>query len=149
MSEARIGGSHTEDTQGIFLVGRQSGALVRPSPSWAPSTIFVGLIPPREHFSAVLAFEPDCMHFWRLQVDAFFSAFQFPCYSSSRERFFQHSSHRRAQSKGFSSKCGEAEERSPNQIRELLLRTEVDAYRKKRAKYLQRLLSRQKKEPSE
>jgi len=44
---------------------------------------------------------------------------------------------------------GEAEERSVSQICELLLRTGVDAYKKEGPKYLQRLLSRQKKEPSE
>jgi hypothetical protein len=44
---------------------------------------------------------------------------------------------------------GEAEERSVSQICELLLRTGVDAYKKEGPKYLQRLPSRQKKEPSE
>jgi len=44
---------------------------------------------------------------------------------------------------------GEGEERSVSQICELLLRTGVDAYKKEGPKYLQRLLSRQKKEPSE
>jgi hypothetical protein len=57
------------------LVVPQSAALVWLFPSWAPSTIFAGLIPPREHFSVVPAFEPDCKHFWRLQVDAFFNVF--------------------------------------------------------------------------
>jgi hypothetical protein len=44
---------------------------------------------------------------------------------------------------------GEGEERSVSQICELLLRTGVEAYKKEGPKYLQRLLSRQKKEPSE
>jgi hypothetical protein len=44
---------------------------------------------------------------------------------------------------------GEAETRSVSQICELLLRKGVDAYKKEGAKYLQRSLSRQKKEPFE
>jgi hypothetical protein len=44
---------------------------------------------------------------------------------------------------------GEGEERSVSQICELLLRTGVEAYKKEGPKYLQRLLSRQKKEPTE
>ena len=44
---------------------------------------------------------------------------------------------------------GQAEERSVSQICELLLRKGVDAYKTEGPKYLQRLLSRQKKEPSE
>jgi len=43
---------------------------------------------------------------------------------------------------------GEAEERSVSQICELLLRTGVDAYKKDGPKYLQRLVSHQKKDPS-
>jgi len=44
---------------------------------------------------------------------------------------------------------GEAEERSVSQICELLLRKGVGFYRKEGSKYLQSLLSRQKKEPPE
>lgn len=44
---------------------------------------------------------------------------------------------------------GEAEERSVSQMCELLLRTGVDAYKKDGPKYVQRLLSNQKKESSE
>lgn len=44
---------------------------------------------------------------------------------------------------------GQAEERSVSQICELLLRKGVDAYKNEGPKYFQRLLSRQKKEPSE
>ncbi len=44
---------------------------------------------------------------------------------------------------------GEAEERSVSQMCELLLRTGVDAYKKEGPKYVQRLLSNQKKEPSD
>jgi hypothetical protein len=44
---------------------------------------------------------------------------------------------------------GEAEERSVSQICELLLRKGVNAYKNEGPKYLQRLLSRQQKEPSE
>ena len=44
---------------------------------------------------------------------------------------------------------GEAEERSVSQMCELLLRTGVDAYKKEGPKYVQRLLSNQKKESSE
>jgi len=44
---------------------------------------------------------------------------------------------------------GEGEERSVSQICELLLRTGVDAYKKEGPKYLQRLLSHQKKGSSE
>ena len=44
---------------------------------------------------------------------------------------------------------GNTEERSVSQICELLLRKGVDAYKREGPKYLQRLLSRQKKEPSE
>lgn len=42
-----------------------------------------------------------------------------------------------------------AEERSVSQICELLLRKGVDGYKREGPKYLQRLLSRPKKEPSE
>jgi hypothetical protein len=44
---------------------------------------------------------------------------------------------------------GQAEERSVSQLCELLLRKGVEAYKNEGPKYLQRLLSRQKKEPSE
>jgi hypothetical protein len=44
---------------------------------------------------------------------------------------------------------GKAEERSVSQICELLLRTGVNAYKKEGPKYLQRLLSREKKDASE
>ncbi len=44
---------------------------------------------------------------------------------------------------------GKAEERSVSQICELLLRTGVDSYKKQGTKYLQRLLSSQKKDASE
>jgi len=44
---------------------------------------------------------------------------------------------------------GDAEARSVSQVCELLLRKGVDAYKNEGAKYLQRSLSRQKKEPSE
>ena len=44
---------------------------------------------------------------------------------------------------------GEAETSSVSQICELLLRKGVDAYKKEGAKYLQRIRSRHKKEPSE
>jgi hypothetical protein len=44
---------------------------------------------------------------------------------------------------------GQAEERSVSQICELLLRKGVDAYKNEGPKYLQRLVSRQKKEAAE
>jgi hypothetical protein len=44
---------------------------------------------------------------------------------------------------------GKTEERSVSQICELLLRKGVDGYKREGPKYLHRLLSRQKREPSE